>query len=235
VRVAIGVFTIAYALGQWSGVTFAQTDTASPLTGKPVTFPSPEILGTWDAIQRSHGGIGSTVILSADSSFVLVLGAMVDMRYRVDGDDFFFLNDDSTNSPVEKQRLTFSGGQAVLSALGCSRKLTRLDSLPRDSGIVGRWKSLHRTGVPAYEEYTVDGRTRMRVPIQVQRGSFLALGNSIAFHTVSPAPENWYADFQLRGDTLAFSIDAQPHQYLRARPLIPADVQQPREARPSRC
>jgi hypothetical protein len=170
-------------------------------------------------------------MLSRDSSFTLVLGAMVDMRYRIDGRNFTILPD--TNSKgVETQTLTFTAGHAVLSAYGCSRKLTRLDSLVGDSGLVGRWKSMHMTGVPAYEEYTADGQSRMRVPIQVQKGVYSIAGGSMLFHTLSPRREDWDAAFDLKGDTLTFSIRGERQRYLRSQPLIPFDVQQP--AKPER-
>jgi hypothetical protein len=211
-----------------SGSAANAQDPSGPAPG----VTAPDISGTWDAIQRSHGGIGSTVLLARDSTFTLVLGAMVDMNYRVEGRNFMVLNDDPSSRPVETQTLTFTRGHAVLAAFGCSRQLTRLDSLPGDSGIVGRWKSMHMTGVPAYEEYTADGRSRMRVPIQVQKGTFSIFGNSIAFHTPSPQREDWNAAFDLKADTLTLSMGGEHQRYLRARALIPVDVQQP--AKPDR-
>jgi hypothetical protein len=155
---------------------------------------------------------------------------MVDLKYKVVGDKFTFFSDQPGNAHSETQRLTFVSGQAVLSANGCSRKLARLDPQPGDSGLVGKWKSMHMTGVPAYEEYTRDGVTRLRVPIQVQRGTFGVTGKTINFHTRFPRPEEWSAQFNVSGDTLTFSIGGEQKPYLRARPLIPFDVQQP--ARP---
>lgn len=185
------------------------------------------IAGTWDATVRSHGGIGSTVIFSTDSAFALVLGAMVDMTYKVVGDKFTFFSSEPGDQSSETQDLKFVSGQAVLSGHGCSRKLTRLDPQAGDSGLVGKWRSIHMTGVPAYEEYTADGITRLRVPIQVQRGVFHVTDSTINFQTLSPRREAWSAGFRLSGDTLTFSIGGEQKRYVRARPLIPLDVQQP--------
>ena len=85
---------------------------------------------------------------------------------------------------------------------------------------------MHMTGVPAYEEYTADGLARLRVPIQVLKGKFSIKGNTMAFHTLSPRQEDWSAPFSLKGDTLTLSIGGE-QKYLRARQLIPLDVQQP--------
>jgi hypothetical protein len=188
---------------------------------------APNLAGTWDAIARSYGGIGSTAIFSPDSTFVLVLGAMVDLKYRLEGNKFTFFSDQPGQQGFETQTLTFTAGHPVLSGNGCSRKLTRLEPQFADSGLVGRWKSIHMTGVPAYEQYTANGLTRLRVPLQVQRGSFSIAGSSVAFHTLSPQREDWVASFKLNGDTLTFAIGGEQHHYLRTQPLIPSDVQQP--------
>ncbi len=183
------------------------------------------LAGTWDAITRSYGGIGATTILSSDSTFTLVVGAMVDFKYKIDGKKITLFSNEA-GRPSDTQGLTFIGGSPVFSGNGCSRKLKRIDPANNDSGLVGRWQSMHMTGVPAYEEYTADGWARLRVPIQVLKGSFSIKGNTMAFHTLSPRQEDWSAPFTLKGDTLTFSIGGE-QKYLRARQLIPLDVQQP--------
>ena len=200
----------------------------SPPASQPISLTPPAgLVGTWDAITRSHGGIGSTVLLSPDSAFTLVLGAMVEMKYRIEGNKFTFFSDQLGNQSSETQTLTFVGGSPVFSGNGCSRKLKRLDTETPSSGLIGKWQSMHMTGVPAYEEYTAEGLTRLRVPIQVQKGSFSITGNTVVFHTLSPRLEDWSAQFSLQGDTLTFSIGSERHRYLHARQLIPFDVQQP--------
>jgi hypothetical protein len=219
--VAVGI------LAGWSSPGHGQSNPSPPLSGTAATSATPNLAGTWDAITRSYGGIGSTTIFWPDSTFALVLGAMVDMKYRLEGSKFTFFSDQPGKEGSETQTLTFTAGHPVFSGNGCSRKLTRLDPLAADSGVVGRWKSIHMTGVPAYEQYTADGLARLRVPLQVQKGSFSIAGTSVLFHTTSPRREDWSAGFKLNGDTLAFSIAGEQHQYLRAQPLIPLDVQQP--------
>lgn len=221
ISAAVGIFA------GWSSAGTAQSSPSVSVGATAVTASTPNLAGTWDAITRSYGGIGSTTLFSPDSTFTLVLGAMVDMKYRIEGNKFTFFSDQPGNQSSETQTLTFVGGRPVLSGNGCSRKLKRLDAATPDSGLVGRWQSMHMTGVPAYEEYTADGLTRLRVPIQVQKGSYSITGNTVAFHTLTPRREDWSAQFSLKGDTLTFSNAAGQHQYLRARQLIPFDVQQP--------
>ena len=187
------------------------------------------LIGTWDATNRSHGGIGSTVILGRDSAFVLVLGAMVDGEYRIKGQDFTIIGEDDGSGQrfTETQKLTFAGDTAVLSAKGCAMKLTPLEAGIPANSLVGKWRMIHLTGVPAYEEFSADGSVRLRVPIVVQKGKYRVTGDSIAFHTITPAPEDWVVGFTMAGDTLTVSNSLGQHRYLHARELIPPEVQQP--------
>jgi len=213
------------------GVATAQT---APAVSQPASpAPSPGLpaglIGTWDATNRSHGGIGSTVILGSDSAFVLVLGAMVDGNYRVNGEDFTIIGEDQGGGRrlTETQKLTFAGDTAVLSMKGCAMKLTPLEAGIPAKSLVGRWRMIHITGVPAYEEFSTDGSVRLRVPMVVQKGTYRVSADSIAFHTITPRPEDWVAAFTITGDTLTVSNSLGQHRYLRARELIPMQVQQP--------
>ncbi len=215
-------------LGGWSSVSIAQSSPSAPAAGgTAVTTPTPNFAGTWDAITRSYGGIGSTTLFSPDSTSTLVLGAMVEVNYKIEGNKITLFSDQPGNKFSETQDLKFVDGSPVLSGNGCSRKLKRLGAADANSGLVGSWQSMHMTGVPAYEEYTRDGLARLRVPIQVQKGTFSITGNTVAFRTLLPRREDWSAQFSLKGDTLTFSIGGEQHNYLRARDLIPFDVQQP--------
>lgn len=214
------------ALAGWTSVSTAQNSPSVPAGGAAVTTSTPNLAGTWDAITRSYSGIGATTILSPDSTFSLVVGAMVDFKYKIDGKKIILFSNEP-GRPPDTQGLRFVDGSPVFSGNGCSRKLKRLDAASTDSGLIGKWQSMHMTGVPAYEEYTADGLARLRVPIQVLKGSFSIKGNTIAFHTLSPRQEEeWSAPFTLKGDTLTLSIGGE-QKYLRARQLIPLDVQQP--------
>jgi len=221
--IAVAVATVACG----SAVT---AQTTAPVAQPILTIASPapsELVGTWDALSRSYGGMGSSVLLAADGMFALVFGAMVDVKYKVNGRDFTFFGDDHGKEFSETQRLKFVGDTAVLSANGCSMKLIPLATGTAQGSLVGKWRMMHLTGVPAYEEFSPDGVARLRVPIQVQKGTYRVSGDSIAFHAITPRPEDWRAQFFLTGDTLTVLNYVGKQRYLRARQLIPMDVQQP--------
>jgi Family of unknown function (DUF5640) len=216
-------------------LTAARASVATAQGTPPVSQPAsqaasaaivPGLVGTWDAVTRSYGGIGSTVVIAKDSVFMQVLGAMVDLKYEVDGDKFMFSAEEGGRKHTETQTLTFVGDTAILSAKNCRIKLTPLEAGTKGS-LVGKWRFTHMTGVPAYEEFSADGIARLRIPLQVEKGTYSVTGNTINLHTFAPRSDDWSAQFSLQSDTLTFSDAKGEHRYLRARSLIPLDVQQP--------
>jgi hypothetical protein len=176
---------------------------------------------------RSEGGIGLTALFAPDGTVALVLGAMVDMKYKVDGDKITVYNDDPRDKFSQTGNLTLIGDTAIVSSGGKSQTMVRLPTDKTASGLVGTWQYMHYTGVPGYDEYAENGSMRLRVPMQVRRGNFGVAGNKVSFHMLTPARENWDAEFAIKGDTLEIQMLGQKHLYLRARPLIPYRVQQP--------
>lgn len=218
--------------------------TAAAQNAGPVSPTAPEktpsaegtgLAGTWDAIARSYGGIGSTVLFSEDGFFALILGAMVEVKYQVSGNKLTYFNQKSAANSSETQGLGFSGDTAILSGNGCHIKLIPLEARTPQGSLIGKWRFTHLTGVPAYQEFSADGRGRLRVPLQVQKGSYSVGGNAIAFYTVTPSPNDWTAQFTLQNDTLTIFNDLGQHRFVRAPPLIPMTVQQPTPSKKLRC
>jgi hypothetical protein len=185
------------------------------------------VVGTWEAAVRSHGGIGTTALFSSDSEFRLVIGAMVDANYKLEGNQFTFYGADGGRKVSQTATLSWAGDTAVLSAGSVSRRLARLDRTSSPPTLVGRWRYFHSTGVPAYEEYSSDGLIRLRVPIQVRKGRYSVRGDTLVLSISSPPEENLAAKFALRGDTLTLLLAGHEQVFLRARELIPYDIQQP--------
>ena len=99
--------------------------------------------------------------------------------------------------------------------------------------IVGKWRYIHYTGVPGFNEYSADGRMRLRVPIRVVKGSYSIRGNTLTMRTSLAPNEDRKAPLTLRGDTLTINMDGHLETFLRAKPLIPYDVEQPAPPQPA--
>jgi hypothetical protein len=226
---SLTIVVVVAVIASVSGSAAAQS-TAPVLPPAAEKTPSAErtgLAGTWDAIARSSGGIGSTMLFSEDGSFALILGAMVEMKYRVSGNKLTFYGEESGRNFSDTQGVGFRGDTAILSGNGCRIRLIPLEPRPPQGSLIGQWRFTHMTGVQAYEDFSADGRGRLRVPLQVQKGSYSVGDNAIAFYALTPRPSDWTSQFTLQNDTLTISNDLGQHRYVRAAPLIPMAVEQP--------
>jgi hypothetical protein len=152
---------------------------------------------------------------------------MVEQNYRVNGNKLTLYREEAGRNFSETQRLVFRGDTAVLSGNGCRIKLIPLEPRAPQTTLIGQWRFMHLTGVPAYQDFSADGHTRLRVPLQVQKGTYSVGDSAIGFYSVTPHPSEWTAQFILRNDTLTISNDLGQHRYVRAAALIPIAVEQP--------
>src|SRR6266404_4840233 len=64
--------------------------------------PRPALLiGSWEAITRSTGGLGSTISFASDNTMSYTLGAMVDMKYRRTRDSLYIIDPQGVVSPFK--------------------------------------------------------------------------------------------------------------------------------------
>ena len=226
-RSLANVLAVIFLAAAWKDLRAQSNPAVKPDSPTTVPVSPPALAGTWDATIRSYGGIGSTVLLSDDAVFTLVLGAMVEMKYKVDGDRLTFYSEQGGRNSSETQTLKFVGDTATISSGRCSVKLIPLETPVTQGTLVGRWRFMHMTGVPAYEEFSADGLSRLRVPIQVRKGTYKVTGNTIAFHVITPRQEDWTAQFTIDADVLTLTGPTGTNRYIRSQPLIPMAVQQP--------
>src|SRR5882672_5710120 len=66
----------------------------------PNPRPAP-LIGTWEAITRSTGGLGSTISFAPDNTMSYTLGAMVDMKYRHTRDSLYIIDPQGVVSPFK--------------------------------------------------------------------------------------------------------------------------------------
>jgi hypothetical protein len=189
------------------------------------------LVGTWESPVRKPPSLGMTVLFSPDSVISIVVGPMVDGTYTLEGSQLTLVDIVDRKPTSETMTVSFQRDTVVFSAGARSRRLTRLDTVTADTGVLGRWWYIDRegAGVPAYQEFTADGVTRLRIPVGVMKGMYSVRGNKMKLRMLSPHQENKDASFIVKGDTLTLRIPGASGSgvFLRARPLIPYSVQQP--------
>ena len=79
--------------------------------------PAANLAGRWRSVETSQGGIGAVYQFDADGTLDFSPGAIVDMPYRVEGDQLI-LPPGATNGPETKSKLTVSGDALRLAVEG---------------------------------------------------------------------------------------------------------------------
>ena len=174
---------------------------------------SSPLVGTWEAITRSAGGLGATIGFGADNRLRYTLGAMVDMKYRRTRDSLYIVDPEGPVSPFQ---VAFIGDTMVMTNEGKVQRETRVT--PAVTGadpVIGKWTYAHYTGVPAFEEYTAAGEFRLRVPIRTLEGNWTSAGDSAMLHLPGPGGGDRAVHFAVVADTLILAFDGKSTRYLR--------------------
>ena len=220
------------------GATLGGSTTLSP------TAPSDlALVGTWEATHRSHDGLGETLLLSSHGALTIVMGTMISAQYRLDGTVLTSYDTVSGAGAPNGLHLAFTGDTVLISTGSSERKLVPLRTSVRPHRLVGQWRYVHVTGIPAYEEYGSEGTMRRRVPMQVRTGFFFIRNDELRLVLHSPRMEERGTRFTVRGDTLTLrgttwrrmiapwstpyraSFRGDIEVFVRARQLIPFDIQ----------
>jgi hypothetical protein len=176
--------------------------------------PASSIVGRWDAVVRSKGGIGVTMTFTSDGKMSVVTGAMVDFPYALKGDTLTLL------PPGERPMvatISLVGDTLVQTAGTESNKMTRAPESPTANGILGRWTYMHYTGVPASVEYSADGVMRLRVPLQTEAGTYTVSEDKLVLRVTTPAAGEKTLSFRVSGDKLTIDPAGQSREFLRIR------------------
>jgi hypothetical protein len=182
----------------------------------PNPRPAP-LIGTWEAITRSTGGLGSTISFAPDNTMSYTLGAMVDMKYRHTRDSLYIIDPQGVVSPF---KVSFLRDTLLMTNEGKEQRETRVGAAVTGADpVVGLWTYQHYTGVAAFEQYTPEGDFHLRVPIRTMQGSWTAVGDSAMLHLPGPGGGDRAVRFAVARDTLQLTWKGQTSRYLKTRPL----------------
>jgi hypothetical protein len=180
--------------------------------------PSTPLVGTWEAVNRSAGGLGSTISFAPDNTMSFTMGTMVDMKYKRARDSLYIID---PQNGVNAFQLSIMRDTMVMVNQGREQRETRVGAPVNGADpVVGRWTYLHYSGVPAFEEYTPGGDFRLRVPIRTLDGTYAAMGDSAMLHLLGPGGGERAVRFAVAGDTLQIIWNGQTSRYVRSAPLV---------------
>ena len=183
---------------------------------------APSLVGRWDAVTRSAGGIGQIIELRADGSMTHWFAAMVEFTYVVQGSLLITSFTPATGGAVEQTttEIRFEGDALIQKSTqsGTETRMTRKRAGgPHDAPIVGVWAYAHEAGGTAFMMYTADGRLIFRLPMRADRGRWSVSGDQL---TLGPMPATTRLTYHVQSDQLVLT-DNQGKQvtYTRAELL----------------
>ena len=180
--------------------------------------PSTPLVGTWEAVNRSAGGLGSTISFAPDNTMSFTMGTMVDMKYKRARDSLYIID---PQNGVNTFQVSIMRDTMVMVNQGREQRETRVGAPVNGADpVVGRWTYLHYSGVPAFEEYTPGGDFRLRVPIRTLEGTYAAMGDSAMLHLPGQGGGDRAVRFAVAGDTLQLIWNGQTSRYVRSAPLV---------------
>jgi len=154
---------------------------------------APGLVGRWDVVTRSRGGIGAWLTFAANGSCAQTTGAMVDGTWQLSGDRLTRAVVATPEGKVETETFSMAmEGDALRLGPGTERPAMTRVGQPTSGAppIVGVWKWAHPAGGTAFEDYQSDGRYLFRLPIKTDPCQWAADGGELRLTT--------------RGETRAF-------------------------------
>ena len=177
------------------------------------------IVGKWESVTRSRGGIGSTLDFHSDGTVSLTPGAMLDLNYRLDGTRLVMSFTDPGSGEVSENTVNvhISGDSMMQSDPESGQEIrlvraqaARTDTLP----IVGTWSFTHQTGGTAFQIFTADGNMHLRVPARTDRGTYVISADSLTI--IIEGQDPWQVRYAIDGTRLTlYSPDESPQHYNR--------------------
>ena len=163
---------------------------------------SKDLIGLWESIETSKGGIGHTLEFTAEGSFIEAVTVLVNLFYRLE-DRVLFVADSPAAVKEAREGVKIKIEGNVLMQTEPDDSVVRKDKIGKDtadSPIVGAWRYRHYTGAMAFERYTPTGRLLFRLPMSSSTGCYeIATGSVIL---IRPTNEKNSVGYKLQGDYL---------------------------------
>ncbi len=141
----------------------------------PATNPPANLVGRWRSVETSKGGLGAIYQFNADGTFESSPGAIVDMTYRVEGDQLI-LPPATTTGPETKSTLAFPANNVLrMSTQGQSEEYQRQGAAdPRDR-LLGEWltsREMDGHRMPTEMFFYPGGKSLLVIRFTVEKGRY---------------------------------------------------------------
>ncbi len=176
------------------------------------------LVGRWESVERSQGAIGNTMEMTADNKVYYTVGAMVDGKYTVAGDQLTVaVGDSAGQSRVTGFRVQGDTLTIIPTVEGRQQVLVRSGRQVKGTLVSGTWTYRHPAGASAYEAYAPGGAFYFRLPMQTIEGTYTVTADSVELR-LAEAPAR-KASFRIENGILTLT-DAEG----RAGQYTPADA-----------
>jgi len=151
--------------------------TALPLAlaQPPATSPAASLIGRWRSVETSKGGIGAVYKFNADGTLDFSPGAIVDMPYRVEGDQLI-LPPATTTGPEMKSTLTWPSNNVLrMSMQGQSEEYQRQSAPDSRDRLLGEWltwREMDGQKMPEQMFFYPGGKSLLVIRFTTQKGRY---------------------------------------------------------------
>lgn len=137
--------------------------------------PAANLIGRWRSVETSKGGIGAVYHFHADRTIDFSPGAIVDMPYRVEGDQLI-LPPATTTGPEMKSTLTWPSNDVLrMSTQGQNEEYQRQGKAdPRDR-LLGEWltsREMDGQRMPVQMFFYPAGKSPLVIRFTTQHGRY---------------------------------------------------------------
>jgi hypothetical protein len=190
-----------------------------------------EIVGRWEAMETTRGGLGSTLEFGRDGSFTFPFGPLLHGTYKLDGDKLITttFQPPPESATTKTEEIKIEGNTLIQKTEEGILSLVRLS--PRAPGsppIVGRW------GMKAIYDFRRDGTFDLSsfhsspAVVGMNKGTYKLDGNHvyITFSARDARGEPVSQEIEIRGDTLVMRLNDPPRNTLMRR-IGPSNAKDP--------
>lgn len=141
----------------------------------PATNAAASLIGRWRSVETSKGGIGAVYEFRADGTIDFSPGAIVDMPYRVEGDQLI-LPPATTTGPEMKSTITWPSSDVLrMSTQGQSETYQRQGKADARDRLLGEWltsREMDGQRMPVQMFFYPTGKSLLVIRFTTQKGRY---------------------------------------------------------------